>query len=112
MTSVGAGTSERDDVKDENALSKLTLNSDVDRCTDGGVTKSGSTGVESSLRCCYLTEYDITGDHPSTSGGVSWGRSYSRPLPLDRIHTVTYSTSEGNRSPSINTGSRRKRNHH
>ena len=50
MTSVGAGTVERDDVKDENALSKRTLNSDVDRCTDGA-TKSGNTGIESSLRC-------------------------------------------------------------
>ena len=50
MTSVGAGTSERDDVKDEKALSKRTLNSDVGRCGDRA-TKSGSTGVESSLRC-------------------------------------------------------------
>ena len=50
MTSVGAGTSERDNVKDVKALSKLTLNSDVGRCTDGA-TKSGSTVVESSLRC-------------------------------------------------------------
>ena len=50
MNGVGAGTIKRDNVKDESALSKLTLNSDDGRCADGA-TKSGSTGVESSLRC-------------------------------------------------------------
>ena len=56
------------------------MNSDGDIGTDRYSTESGSAGVLSNLRCCYYIECEVTRDHPSTSGGVSWYKSYSRAL--------------------------------
>ena len=52
-----------------------------------GSTESGSADVLSSLRCCYITECEVTGGHLSTSGGVSWGRGYSRSHPFEAWST-------------------------
>ena len=78
-------------------LSKLTLNSDSQSSTDRGATESGSAGVLSSLRCCYSTECEDTGHLLPTSGGGSWGRSYSRPLPLEVLNT-SYSSRQSDRA--------------
>ena len=75
----------------------LTLDSDDGRGGDG-TTESGSAGVLSSLRCIYLTECEVTGGCLSTSGGVSWGRSYStRPFPLE-IWSTSYSIRQSDRA--------------
>ena len=50
---------------------------------DRGATESGSAEVLSSQRSCYSTECEETGDLLPTSGGGGWGRSYTRPLPLE-----------------------------
>ena len=48
-----------------------------------GATESGSAEVLSSQRSCYSTECEETGHLLPTSGGGGWGRSYTRPLPLE-----------------------------
>ena len=48
-----------------------------------GATESGSEEVLSSQRSCYSTECEETGHLLPTSGGGGWGRSYTRPLPLE-----------------------------
>ena len=65
----------------------LTLDSDDG---DGREVSSerGSTGVESSLRCCYTNDCEDTEDRTPTGGGVS---CYSRPFPLEDGGT-SYST--------------------
>ena len=75
---------------------KLTLNSDSQRSADRA-TESGSAGVLSSLRCSYSTESQDTGHLLPTSGGGSWGRSYSRPLPLE-VWSTSYSSRQSGRA--------------
>ena len=48
-----------------------------------GATESGSAEVLSSQRSCYSTECEETGHLLPTSGGGGWGRSDTRPLPLE-----------------------------
>ena len=48
-----------------------------------GATESGNAEVLSSQRSCYSTECEETGHLLPTSGGGGWGRSYTRPLPLE-----------------------------
>ena len=48
-----------------------------------GATESGSAEVLSSQRSSYSTECEETGHLLPTSGGGGWGRSYTRPLPLE-----------------------------
>ena len=72
------------------------MNSNNDSVTDR-TTESGSAGVLSSLRCCYLTECEVTGDHLPASGGVSCGRSYSRPFPL-KVWSTSYSSRQSDRA--------------
>ena len=78
-------------------LSKLTLNYNSQRSADRVATESCSAGVLSSLRCCYSTECEDTGHVLPTSGGVSWGRSYSRSLPQE-IWSTTYSSRQSDRA--------------
>ena len=77
---------------------ELTLYSNI-QCgsVDSGSTESGSAGVLSSLRCCYITECEVTEGHLSTSGGVSWCRSYSRSHPLEAWST-SYSSRQSDRA--------------
>ena len=77
--------------------SELTLNSDSQISADRGATESGSAGVLSSLRCCYSTECEDTRHLLPTRGGVSWGRSYSRPHPLE-IWSTSYSSRQSYRA--------------
>ena len=66
---------------------------------DRGATESGSAEVLSSQRSCYSTECEETGHLLPTSGGGGWGRSYTRPLPLEvkwscySLSGLMYSTS-------------------
>ena len=76
---------------------ELTQNSNSCSFSESGSTESGSAGVLSSLRCCYITECEVTGGHLSTSGGVSWGRSYSRPHPLE-VWSTRYSSRQSDRA--------------
>ena len=73
------------------------MNSDSQISADRGATESGSAGVLSSLRCCYSTECEDTGHLLPTSGGGSWGRSYSRPHPLE-FWSNSYSSRHGDRA--------------
>ena len=71
----------------------LTLNGNVHRSecnTDSpiGTLHTGSAGILSSLRCPHSTECEGTGDHLTTSGGVSWGQGDSRPHPLEHWSTA------------------------
>ena len=75
---------------------ELTLNSDIQSSADRP-TENGSAGVLSSLRCCYSTECEDTGHLLSTSGGGSWGRSYSRLLPLE-VWSTSYSSRQSDRA--------------
>ena len=61
----------------------MQCNSGGQSSADRGATESGSAGVLSSLRSCYSTECEETGHLLPTSGGGGWGRSYTRPLPLE-----------------------------
>ena len=84
----------------------LTLDSAGGRGGDGA-TESGSAVVLSSLRCC---ECEVTGDCLSTSGGGSWGRSYSiRPLPLE-VRSTSYSTRQSDRTGESDSDSSHDRN--
>ena len=76
---------------------RLTLHSNICGTADRGSTESGSAGVLSSLRCCYITECEVTEGHLSTSGGVSWGKSYSRSHPLEAWST-SYSSRQSDRA--------------
>ena len=77
---------------------ELTLYSNVQCCTNvSGTTESGSAGVLSSLRCCYITECEVIRGHLSTSGGVSWCRSFSRSHPLD-VWSTSYSSRQSDRA--------------
>ena len=78
-------------------LSKRTLNSDIQNNADRRVSESGSAGVLSSLRCCYSAECEDTGHLLPTCGGVSWGRSYSRPFPLE-VWSTSYSSRQSDRA--------------
>ena len=75
---------------------ELTLSSDIHSSADRPI-EGGSAGVLSSLRCCYSTECEDTGHLLPTSGGVSWGRSYSRPFPLE-IWSTSYSSRQSDRA--------------
>ena len=70
----------------------LTLNSDNGRCADRPTERS-SAGVLSSLRCCYVTECEVTGDHLSTSDGVSSSMS----IPLE-VRSTSYSSRQSDRA--------------
>ena len=61
----------------------VQCNSGGQSSADRGATESGSAEVLSSLRSCYSTECEETGHLLPTSGGGGWGRSYTRPLPLE-----------------------------
>ena len=85
-------------------LSKLTLSSDSQSSAERGATESGSAGVLSSLRSCYSTECEDTGHLLPTSGRGSWGRSYSRPLPLE-VWSTSYSSRQSDRAGESDKGS-------
>ena len=61
------------------------------QCNSGGQSSAESllteellrVAVLSSQRSCYSTECEETGHLLPTSGGGGWGRSYTRPLPLE-----------------------------
>ena len=73
---------------------ELTLYSNIQCCTNvSGTTESGSAGVLSSLRCCYITECEVIRGHLSTSGGVS---CYSRSHPLEAC--TSYSSRQSDRA--------------
>ena len=99
----GVGTGTEDEGRKQQSLlsyitlSKRTLNSDIQSSADRGATESGFAGVLSSLRCCYSTECEDTGHLLPTSGGVSWDRSYSRPLPLE-VWSTSYSSRQSDRA--------------
>ena len=77
---------------------ELTLYSNIQCGTaDRGSTESGSAGVLSSMRGCYITECEVTGGHLPTSSGVSWGWSHSRPHPLD-VWGTSYSSRQSDRA--------------
>ena len=61
----------------------VQCNSGGQSSADRGATESGSAEVLSSQRSCYSTECEETGHLLPTSGGGGWGRSYTRPLPLE-----------------------------
>ena len=108
MDGVGTGT-EGEGRKQQSllsyiTLSKRTLNSDIQSSADRSVSESGIAGVLSSLRCCYSTEFEDTGHLLPTSGGGSWGRSYSRPLPLE-IWSTSYSSRQSDRAGESDKGS-------
>ena len=56
------------------------------QCNSGSQSSAdrrASAEVLSSQRSCYSTECEETGHLLPTSGGGGWGRSYTRPLPLE-----------------------------
>ena len=61
----------------------VQCNSGGQSSADRGATESGSAEVLSSQRSYYSTECEETGHLLPTSGGGGWGRSYTRPLPLE-----------------------------
>ena len=61
----------------------VQCNSGGQSSADRGATESGSAEVLSSQRSCYSTECEETGHLLPTSSGGGWGRSYTRPLPLE-----------------------------
>ena len=61
----------------------VQCNSGGQSSADRGATESGNAEVQSSQRSCYSTECEETGHFLPTSGGRGWGRSYTRPLPLE-----------------------------
>ena len=61
----------------------VQCNSGGQSSADRGATESGRAEVLSSQRSCYSTECEETGHLLPTSGGGGWGRSYTRPLPLE-----------------------------
>ena len=77
----------------------VQCNSGGQSSADRGATESGSAEVLSSQRSCYSTECEETGHLLPTSGGGGWGRSYTRPLPLEvkwscySLSGLMYSTS-------------------
>ena len=79
------------------SLSKRTLNNDIQSSVDRGATERGRAGVLSSLRCCYSTECEDTGHLLPTNDGVSWGRSYSGPFPLE-VWSTSYSSRQSDRA--------------
>ena len=78
-------------------ISKLTYNNDIRHVINSVGTESGSAGVLSSLRRCCSTECEDTGHLLPTSGGVSWGRSYSRSKPL-KVWNTSYSSRQSDRA--------------
>ena len=61
----------------------VQCNSGGQSSADRGATESGSAEVLSSQRSCYSTDCEETGHLLPTSDGGGWGRSYTRPLPLE-----------------------------
>ena len=86
-----------DCARGEPGATEPTQNSSSYSFSESVSTESGSAGVLSSLRCCYITECEVTGGHLSTSGGVSWGRSYSRSHPLE-AWSISYSSRQRDRA--------------
>ena len=78
-------------------ISKLIYNNDIQHVINSVGTESGIAGILSSLRCCYSTECEDTGYLLPTSGGGSWGRSYSRSKPL-KVWNTSYSSRQSDRA--------------
>ena len=56
------------------------------QCNSGSQSsadRGASAEVLSNQRSCYSTECEETGHLLPISGGGGWGRSYTRPLPLE-----------------------------
>ena len=81
----------------------VQCNSGGQSSADRGATESGSAEVLSSQRSCYSTECEETGHLLPTSGGGGWGRSYTRPLPLE-VKWSCYSLSGLMYSTSVTVG--------
>ena len=89
MDGVGTGTDRETEQLTQSEYHvpfERTLNSNIDRGTDRSI-ESGSAGVLSSLRCCYLTDCEVTGDLPTNS----------RPHPPD-VWSTSYSKGEKDRA--------------